>query len=186
MADLRTAGDARAATDIFTNKFLRPGIPGMDSRYKWTARALNLPSLADIPAPGASPASLQAPDEGQPFYVPGDPNLAMTEADVQRLEQPMLPPAATPREAVERAVAASGNVPLSNFPNIPGSAPILPTEALSGPAVQLPPEALPQTAPLPPVRPSLTAASGVVRDSGRTPMVVRVLRQGCHIPSDQN
>ena len=32
---LRKAGDARSATEIVSNSFLRPGIPNMESRYKW-------------------------------------------------------------------------------------------------------------------------------------------------------
>ena len=35
---LRKAGDARSAADIVSNNFLRPGIPNMESRYKWADR----------------------------------------------------------------------------------------------------------------------------------------------------
>nr|WP_321482720.1 phage tail tip lysozyme [uncultured Cohaesibacter sp.] len=35
---LRKAGDARSATEIVSNSFLRPGIPNMESRYKWAER----------------------------------------------------------------------------------------------------------------------------------------------------
>ncbi|MDW3181777.1 phage tail tip lysozyme [Roseobacter sp.] len=37
---LRTAESAADAAQIFSDQFLRPGIPHMDSRLKWTARAL--------------------------------------------------------------------------------------------------------------------------------------------------
>jgi Phage tail lysozyme len=40
VAALRQAPDAYTAGRVFTNKFLRPGIPGYASRDKWTARAL--------------------------------------------------------------------------------------------------------------------------------------------------
>ena len=35
---LRKAGDARSAAEIVSNNFLRPGIPNMESRYKWADR----------------------------------------------------------------------------------------------------------------------------------------------------
>ena len=35
---LRKAGDARSAAEIVSNSFLRPGIPNMESRYKWADR----------------------------------------------------------------------------------------------------------------------------------------------------
>ena len=39
VASIRSAPDAETAGRIFTDKFLRPGIPGYGSRSKWTQRA---------------------------------------------------------------------------------------------------------------------------------------------------
>ena len=40
LRDIAAAPDAMTAGRVFTDKFLRPGIPGYDSRDKWTERAL--------------------------------------------------------------------------------------------------------------------------------------------------
>jgi hypothetical protein len=71
LADLRAAQDPQTATRIFSDQFLRPGVPGMGSRQQWTQRALAFAPSADIPAPGASPVSQET---GQPgFAIPPAP-----------------------------------------------------------------------------------------------------------------
>lgn len=55
---LRASPDAQAAGRVFTDQFLRPGVPAYDSRASWTERALNaiIPSAqaGTLPAPDAS------------------------------------------------------------------------------------------------------------------------------------
>lgn len=67
IGDLRGAQDVASAARVFSDRFLRPGIPHMDSRLAMANQALGFaPSMADMPAPGASPASGQAqPDIAQ-------------------------------------------------------------------------------------------------------------------------
>ncbi len=67
---LRASPDAQAAGRVFTDQFLRPGVPAYDSRASWTERALNaiIPSAqaGTLPAPDA--ASIvwdDAPQGGQ-------------------------------------------------------------------------------------------------------------------------
>lgn len=55
---LRASPDAQAAGRVFTDQFLRPGVPAYDSRASWTERALN----AIIPS--AQAGTLPAPDAG--------------------------------------------------------------------------------------------------------------------------
>lgn len=76
--------DPTQATRIFSDVFLRPGIPGMDSREKWTQRALAFsqqPQMASglpavTPGPGAQQASLSNADprpyRGQLNSIPSD------------------------------------------------------------------------------------------------------------------
>lgn len=54
---LRQAGDAQSAGRIFTDQFLRPGVPAYDSRASWTERALN----AIIPAAQAGTLPADGP-----------------------------------------------------------------------------------------------------------------------------
>lgn len=42
---LKQAPDAQTATRVFSDQFLRPGIPAMDSRMRWTGRALGAPPV---------------------------------------------------------------------------------------------------------------------------------------------
>lgn len=62
---LRQAGDARSAARIVSEQFLRPGIPHMDSRYKW----------ADRYAKGDPSASQPVAGSGRPG--PSGPALAL-------------------------------------------------------------------------------------------------------------
>lgn len=51
---LRAAPDAQAATRLFSDRFLRPGIPGMDSRMKWTERAMSFAGAPQASQLGAA------------------------------------------------------------------------------------------------------------------------------------
>lgn len=72
---LRKAPDAATATEIFSSQFLRPGIPGMGSRHKWTERALSLPGqvasadpsfLPQLEQPTSAPAPIQTVAQAMP------------------------------------------------------------------------------------------------------------------------
>jgi len=67
---LRTAGDVNTATQIFSNQFLRPGIPAMESRLRLAGQYAG--GGADMPAQGAQTAeqAMQRPAPGQ-FTTPG-------------------------------------------------------------------------------------------------------------------
>ena len=85
---IRQTNDPTQATRIFSDVFLRPGIPGMGSREKWTQRALafsqqpqmasNMPVVS--PGPGAAPMPLarqQAETAPMPMAGPqGNEGLA--------------------------------------------------------------------------------------------------------------
>lgn len=71
LGDLRGATDAQTAARVFSDRFLRPGIPHMDSRLAMASQALGFaPNAADMPAPpGAAPAMgqmLSGADEPPP------------------------------------------------------------------------------------------------------------------------
>lgn len=83
LGDLRNAKDAQEAGRIFTDKFLRPGVPHYDSRAQWTNKAVALipqngggvqvasldPSIG-MPAPGAAgEMAATAPGAPQPAAV---------------------------------------------------------------------------------------------------------------------
>jgi len=143
---------------------------------------------ADIPAPGASPAALQG--QGQGFPIPGQPAVAETEEDVQRLEQNMQPPqaantgdvfspvpmaqpqgfSATPREAIERAAQAAG---LTEAANLPATAPLPPVRPGDVPA----PDAQPAMGqmPTPQGGPSQEAITRALSDPNLSPSQVMAL-----------
>jgi hypothetical protein len=111
---IRQTNDPAQATRIFSDVFLRPGIPGMGSREKWTQRALGfsqqpgnqaapmpmatggqptapmpMASLADMPAPDAAMAQA-GPDTAPQPTAPGLGVLEATnEAETQFLENRM-------------------------------------------------------------------------------------------------
>lgn len=77
LAALKSAPDVGAATQVFSNQFLRPGIPAMDSRLRY---AQQYAGGASMPAPGAQEAqNLQRPAPGQ-FNVPGQQQAPQTPA----------------------------------------------------------------------------------------------------------
>lgn len=55
---LKQAPDAQAATRVFSDQFLRPGIPGMESRMKWADRAM---AGQPVQVASASPDALPIP-----------------------------------------------------------------------------------------------------------------------------
>jgi len=198
LASLSGLKDANAAAQVFTTKFLRPGIPAMDSRLKWTQRALGFANSADVPAPGASPASLPGEPNAQGFVIPGQPAVAETEEDVQRLEQNMpvaqaatnpgdvlspVPmaqpqrfqaPAATVREAVERATQTAA---APEAANLPATAPVPPVRAADLPAPNAQPAMAQVTAPVPVPQagPSQEAINRVISDPNLSPSMVMAL-----------
>ena len=88
LGDLRGAQDAASAARVFSDRFLRPGIPHMDSRLAMANQALGFaPSMADMPAPGASPASGQA-----------QPDIAQALAQLHPENQPQAAYASMPGE----------------------------------------------------------------------------------------
>ncbi len=79
--NLRDVTDPRAATQIFTNKFLRPGIVGMDSRQNWTNRAL-----------GAQPQQppSQMPSQA-PFQIAQGPSVAANDGSEDAIPRTAMP-----------------------------------------------------------------------------------------------
>nr|WP_321457229.1 phage tail tip lysozyme [uncultured Cohaesibacter sp.] len=55
---LRQAQDAHASADIVSSRFLRPGIPNMDSRYKWADRFAGENAVAGTGRPSSSGPAL--------------------------------------------------------------------------------------------------------------------------------
>lgn len=91
IGDLRGAPDALTAGRVFTDKFLRPGIPNYDSRNAWTQKALAFANAPAVSAPGEV-ASLD-PSIGIP--MPGAEGQMRATAPAQ----PM-PPQAGPQAAL--------------------------------------------------------------------------------------
>jgi hypothetical protein len=144
---LRQTNDPTQATRIVSDVFLRPGIPGMGSREKWTQRALgfsqqpqmasNMPvvqpgpgatqmpmaGLADMPAQGASPSAMETMPQGGPPMAPGGGvPIANTEEDVQFLEARMAAEQGTQDPAQAQTVAIVPNA--QNADNVFSNAPM--------------------------------------------------------------
>jgi hypothetical protein len=163
---LKAAQDPQTATRIFSEQFLRPGVPGMGSRQKWTQRALAFAPSADRPAPGAKPVGAETGVEG--FFIPPGPAgeglpimqpggaLPNFDQDTGRWTGPSTPPAlaaqTTPANAPAEAAAPEAPAPLP---------PVFMSEGTSQPwmgSAIMPAPPAPQTetvsAPLPPSRPA--------------------------------
>lgn len=84
LAKIRQAPDARAATEIFSNDFLRPGIVGMGSRMNWTDRVLRL----------AGQQRAETPVEPQRVQMAAGPAATMSDADPIQIDR--APPVARP------------------------------------------------------------------------------------------
>ncbi|MBY2932519.1 lytic murein transglycosylase [Rhizobium leguminosarum] len=164
--DLRKAPDALTAGRVFTDKFLRPGIPNYDSRDAWTKRAMafaNSPAqvagadpAAGIPsAPPIQPPPVNPPAPApQPGYV--DPMIAPNAA-------PPMPQAAAPGEVA--SLDPSIGIPM---PGAEGQM------RASAPAQPVPPQGAPQAA----LSPLPTSAVGP------TPNVASVPPVGQQIPPE--
>ncbi|XKM41272.1 hypothetical protein A4U53_011025 [Rhizobium ruizarguesonis] len=143
LADLRKAPDALTAGRVFTDKFLRPGVPNYDSRDAWTKRAMAFanspaqvagadPAMGMPPAPPVAPPPVNPPAPAPtPGYV--DPMVA------PRAAAPPMPQAAAPGEVA--SLDPSIGIPM------PGAAGQM---RVSAPAQPIPPQGAPQAA-LPPL-----------------------------------
>ncbi|MBY3614986.1 MULTISPECIES: phage tail tip lysozyme [Rhizobium] len=67
---LRKAPDARTAGRIFTDQFLRPGVPHYDSRDAWTQRALAFAN-SPVQASSAAPSQVASLDPSIGIPMPG-------------------------------------------------------------------------------------------------------------------
>ncbi|MBX5143240.1 hypothetical protein HJB79_31520 [Rhizobium lentis] len=111
---LRAAPDALSAGRLFTDQFLRPGIPHYDSRDAWTKRALAFANGGPIPQAAPNEVASLDPSAGMP--MPGatgqmrasDPSRPMTQAAA-----PALPPPTTVTPAPPVASAAPAPAPNS-------------------------------------------------------------------------
>lgn len=83
---LRQANDPAAATQIVSDQFLRPGIPGMGSRQRWTQRVLGGDAIGEEGAPGQNQALAYAATRGR------DPRANMPAPDAtQAMGQMQMP-----------------------------------------------------------------------------------------------
>ncbi len=94
IADIRNAPDAMTAGRVFTDKFLRPGIPNYDSRDAWTKRALaftNAPvEVASLDPVAGMPA--RAPTQGPTQAAPPLPPPTTIASAPQVASVPQQPP----------------------------------------------------------------------------------------------
>lgn len=98
---VRGLSDPRAVAETFTNGFLRPGIPNMDSRMRWTDRVMA------VPAPGApngvaaieraSPMGAASPAAMASFVPQATPTQAAPAPQGQ--PSPLQAPAMSPEQA---------------------------------------------------------------------------------------
>lgn len=83
---LRQANDPATATQIVSDQFLRPGIPGMGSRQRWTQRVLGGDAIGEEGAPGQNQALAYAATRGR------DPRANMPAPDAtQAMGQMQMP-----------------------------------------------------------------------------------------------
>lgn len=126
LADLRQAPDAQTAGRVFTDKFLRPGIPGYGSRSKWTDRAL----MAYQGAAGRPPAiaANEALAAGGPTQVASlDPSIGLpaAPAPAQAPQQTAGIFLGTPEEmAAQQQGAPAAPSPLMSPQSVTGGAPM--------------------------------------------------------------
>lgn len=121
LPDLRAAPDAMTAGRVFTDKFLRPGIPNYDSRAGWTQKALAFANAPTASAPGEV-ASLD-PSIGIP--MPGAEGQMRATAPAQPMPSQVAPQAALP------------TLPASTVEAAPAVASV---PAVADPQSQIPPE----------------------------------------------
>jgi hypothetical protein len=198
---LRQTNDPVTATQVVSDQFLRPGVPGMASRQKWTQRALTAGNQADLPAAGATPV---AQETGQPgFFVPpasgiqAQPTPAVDiMGNVTGLDEPgAVPPVPeAPPQPLPPVFQSEGvgqpwmgtALPQQAAPQAPpqtASAPLPPTRPadLAMPQADLPaPGAVPAIGQLPPngLQEDLSNASG----AGGRELLVQALMGGQSVP----
>jgi len=150
---LRAAPDQDAATRIFQDQFLRPGIPHTGSRLSYAKQALG---LAGGPPSAAVPFPSGAPQEGMPSFVPqGD-----------RVQMAALPPA-TMTDASPAGPAPAGAE--TSSPGLPAFAQNgVPPVAMGAPSSPSPasPQQPPSVTPPSPAMPPPVAAGAPASMSG--------------------
>ncbi|MGO7726724.1 phage tail tip lysozyme [Rhizobium johnstonii] len=143
--DLRKAPDALTAGRVFTDKFLRPGIPNYDSRDAWTKRAM---AFANSPAQvaGGNPAA------GMPSAPPIQPPPVNPPAPAPQpgYVDPLIAPNTAPPMPQQAAVAPGEVASLDPSIGIPMPGAEGQMRA-SAPAQPMPPQVAPQASlsPLP-------------------------------------
>ncbi|NYT33925.1 phage tail tip lysozyme [Rhizobium sp. WYCCWR 11128] len=164
--ELRKAPDAMTAGRVFTDKFLRPGIPNYDSRDAWTKRAMAFAN-SQAQAPGGNPVAgmpTASPIQPPPVNPPAPP-------PTPGYVDPMIAPnAATPMPQASAPGEVASLDPSIGIP-MPGAAGQM---RASDPAQPMPPQGAPQAA-LSPL-PSSTV--------GPTPNVASVPSVGQEIPPE--
>lgn len=121
LPDLRAAPDAMTAGRVFTDKFLRPGIPNYDSRAGWTQKAL---AFANAPAASA-PGEVASLDPSIGIPMPGAEGQMRATAPAQPIPPQVAPQAALP------ALPAS---------TVGASPAVASVPAVADPQSQIPPE----------------------------------------------
>jgi hypothetical protein len=112
---LRTAGDVNTATQIFSNQFLRPGIPAMESRLRLAGQYAG--GGADMPAQGAQTAeqAMQRPAPGQ-FAIPSQIPPAAQAPNAQALMAALSNPWAARSPALMQLAASVAGKQLGRDP----------------------------------------------------------------------
>lgn len=92
VASLRAAPDAQTAGRVFTDQFLRPGIPGYDSRSNWTNKALAFAKPQEVASLDQSIGMPGAASEVQRTAPQPPSNAMVSTASNQPAQAPQLPP----------------------------------------------------------------------------------------------
>lgn len=100
LQDVAAAPDAMTAGRVFTDKFLRPGIPGYDSRDKWTERAL---AYADPSSMGGQVTGSNPQAEVAAALMGTNPDLMPPPAAAMAPTQAGQHPMPQPRQPVNTA-----------------------------------------------------------------------------------
>ena len=150
---LRAAPDQDAATRIFQDQFLRPGIPHTGSRLSYAKQALE---LAGGPPSAAVPFPSGAPQEGMPSFVPqGD-----------RVQMAALPPATMTDASPAGPAPAGAETPSPGLPAFAQNG--VPPVAMGAPSSPSPasPQQPPLVAPPSPAMPPPVVAGAPASMSG--------------------
>jgi hypothetical protein len=177
LGDLRNAPDAMTAGRVFTDKFLRPGIPNYDSRDAWTKRALafaaaptevaSLDPGAGLPETASDAISAVAPLPMQPQPAPQQPSQAVAQALMApqkggRLGQPQQPLSEADFNSRFGNDATGAIPPQADAPPLPLGNAV--TEPQTAPQNALPPLPVSTIAPAPNV-----ASAPPMADTGQQP-----------------